>query len=241
MDPGRRAASAAAVLAGRRDRSVVRSMPSNSTRPELNPGGRSRQRASVDFPQPDSPTSPKVSPRQTVERDVVEDGYRHLPADARRRRTTNVFSTPSAWRIGCRMAVGARGERAASAPSYANRLNALVGEVALGHCRTLGPRQRCAPTGAPAWHRGTSLPTGQRGGERAACRQSRRGRAGSRGSRAAGPRRAARVRDALQQRLAVGVRGAGEDVVDARRLDEPPGVHHRDASRRSPRRCPGCA
>ena len=42
--------------------SVVSSMPSNLTEPEVGSISRSTQRPTVDFPEPDSPTSPSVWP-----------------------------------------------------------------------------------------------------------------------------------------------------------------------------------
>ena len=46
----------------RRCGSLVTSRPSNSMRPEVGSTNRSTVRPSVDFPQPDSPTRPSVSP-----------------------------------------------------------------------------------------------------------------------------------------------------------------------------------
>jgi hypothetical protein len=46
--------------------SLVMSRPSNSTFPPVGSSSRMMHRAIVDLPQPDSPTTPRVSPRLTV-------------------------------------------------------------------------------------------------------------------------------------------------------------------------------
>ena len=48
------------------------SRPSKTTRPPVGSSRRITQRAIVDLPQPDSPTTPRVSPSRTVKRDAVD-------------------------------------------------------------------------------------------------------------------------------------------------------------------------
>ena len=52
--------------------SLVMSRPSKMIFPAVDSSSRMTQRASVDLPQPDSPTTPSVSPWRTVKRDVVD-------------------------------------------------------------------------------------------------------------------------------------------------------------------------
>src|SRR4029077_18697694 len=69
---------------------VVSSRPSNSTVPAVVGTSPTDARARLDFPQPDSPTSPTIWPRSTV---------RLAPATARRRsRPRRSYTTSTSWR-----------------------------------------------------------------------------------------------------------------------------------------------
>ena len=52
--------------------SAVMSVPSKTIRPAVGSMSRRSARPTVDLPQPDSPTSPSVSPRRMLKRDVVD-------------------------------------------------------------------------------------------------------------------------------------------------------------------------
>ena len=79
----------AAERAQRARPSAVTSAPLNQTSPELGSISRRMQRPVVDLPQPDSPTSPSVSPARDVEAHAVDgmhavDLAREAPALDRR-------------------------------------------------------------------------------------------------------------------------------------------------------------
>ena len=82
-DPGRRSASRAGRRAARAPRRPQqRRAPRSARRPPSARCRRRSRRPSVDLPQPDSPTSPSVSPGATVERHAV-DGAHHTHAAVR--------------------------------------------------------------------------------------------------------------------------------------------------------------
>ena len=97
--PGRSSAARGGTAAARAGESVVMSSPSKRTVPLVGSSSRTSSRPSVDLPQPDSPTSPSVSPRRTSSETPSTacttcatrslDGTSRAPESARRARAAS--------------------------------------------------------------------------------------------------------------------------------------------------------
>ena len=121
---------------GRRLRpSVVTAWPSKVTVPAASGSRPTAARASVDLPQPDSPTSPTISPRATV---------RSTPSTARRRWPRRPYSTATPDRVRGPVSTHAQSARSGSG-GQASRC--CVGDpfgIRPGRSRTTGGRTRSA-------------------------------------------------------------------------------------------------
>ena len=191
--------------------------------------GGSRQRPSVDLPQPDSPTSPSVSPRRTSKLDAVHGVHaRDLALEATPFLIGKYLSTSSATSSGRRVAArstrltrSALGVASLGAPPRFSR--SADGRRPDGRARPwrsssgVSLRQRsnrCAQRGAKLQPAGRSTSDGGRPGIAA----SRCGR---------GP-----VEPRDRARAAPTCTGAGASQKTSRfgaLLDDPPGVHHHHA------------
>ena len=211
--PGRSSGRAGAAPAGSPlplDRRVPRSATSPRSRLGCSP---SIARASVDLPQPDSPTTPRISPALPVQRDAVErPGHPAAGAEARprgrgrpsarRSRSASACDLGSAPRQAPATRSTARSDRRPTAPAPTSRR--------AGSSIDSAPRRRDSAGGSdsPA----ASPP----------------GRAGRRESASARPRSPPITGSDVEQPLRVGVLRRVEDVRDRARLDDPARVHDRD-------------
>ena len=145
---------------------------------------RSTSRPTVDLPEPDSPTSASVLPASTVKLDAVDRLHMvaSRPAEARERRATKCFTSPSAST-----------RAAAHATSLSSGARRQRDQRAAEIDRPAAARRGTPPARTDSGRRSGSRPAAR--SCRAARRRSRR--AGRRADRAAGSRRAARpCRDA---------------------------------------------
>ena len=169
---------------------------------------RSTQRASVDLPQPDSPTRPSVSPAAIAKRDAV-----HRADDAGARRAPREPSQRRAGSASARRSIGEQGVHSGRGAPAAD-----------ARCRPLrGLRRWLAP--GSGWR--TPAGPGAAVGEAAAGwgRQQRGHRAGDRLHR----HRAVDAGDGADQGARVGMRGRVEEVAHLGPLHRLARVHHHHA------------
>ncbi len=130
--PGRSSASRAGAGAARRVDSVLMSVPSNEMRARRSAScSRVMQRASVDLPQPVSPTSPSVSPRRTS---------RLTPSTARTR--------PAAALDSCADVTGKYLTRSATSSSTSPLPSSGTSSRSADRRRPLAPRPASGPSSA---------------------------------------------------------------------------------------------
>ena len=223
------------AFSSRRER-CVRSVPSKKTWPPVGSISRRIVRPSVDLPQPDSPTSPSVSPRRTA---------RSTPSTAWTCATVlrqqalldrEVLLDARAPRPGCRSAGAVR-------PCAHCSRNRRSGR---GLARPCSQSQH-ADSWSPSRVERRQLLEAAVEGVVAARREAAALRPVERARHVAADHaqrlglRHPEHRDRLEQRLGVRVLRRAEDVLDRPALDDPAAVHDGHRRRRSPRRRRGRA
>ncbi len=214
--PGTRSGTAAAACAARArvQRQQVGALEMDRPRVGLDQADEQRARASI-FPDPDSPTSPTVSPGLDVEVHAV-DGAAPAEPDGRRDR--------DAERTSC----AGRGPRTSAAHV---ELRTTAGGCRQHETRRAGRDAVSAGLVAGARARTDRGSAGGSGSPEGGAR----GRAPCPAGRAAGGPAAVAAGNERSSPCVYGWSGAAEQVGDRRLLDEPTGVHD---SRRGPRSRP---
>ena len=161
----------------------------------------------MDFPQPDSPTTPSVSPAPQVEGDAV-DGL-HVPDGAAQ-------DTPLRDRVVLDQSLGSQDRPHLAVHRAPPRRSGTCWSAAGGDLA-----QRRLVVRHTSWTRGQRGWNGQPVGH-----PQQVGRQALDGEQLLTLH--VQPRDRLQQALGVGVAGAAVQVVDVRALDDRAGVHHRD-------------
>ena len=153
--------------------SCVMSRPSKTIRPPVGSRRRMMQRAIVDLPQPDSPTTPSVSPSRTRERHAVDRLHRGdllLEDDPARDREVLLEVLDD------EQLVARQRGRSSSAPSHRHGRLAIVLASSFAASRSLvsssrqqpgrGPRRPRSGASSGTFGRQTSITYGQRGWKR---------------------------------------------------------------------------
>ena len=202
--------------------------------PAVSSYSRTRQRPSVDLPQPDSPTRPSVSPRVHL-----EGRRRRRPARA----ATSRCSTPLPLTGKC--FVDARAPRAAAAP-LTPRAPAVARRVAAARSfsRRAGSRRSRCPGAARCLERGPLVAAGLEARAGSAART--RSPAAARAATAAGRGSSCSRRGLGRSRRGIepssphvyGCCGLREQLALRAVLDDPARVHHARRGRRCRRRRP---
>ena len=200
--------------------------PRRRMRPSSGSSSRTRQRASVDLPQPNSPTMPSVSPRRDLERDVVQR------MDGRRR----------AGRARCARPVWPTGKRLAASVDRDERLASCISGLRHRGDLGRGGSRRPAVSSRDGFERAAARLAADGRSRRRSAGERRSRRAGRSGS-AACPRSTmsmralgAGARDRAEQAARVGMARRGEDL--GRRCRSRRCARHTSppCGRRSPRR-----
>ncbi len=168
------------------------------------------------MPQPDSPTMPSVSPRLTIEADILD----RMQEPLRRAR--------GSYRATCGCRAKAFERCSARSSTSDGALMRPCSGAAAGPRRSRRRRDRGRPglSGGRAWQASSTKPQRGRNGQPRIGR-SRRG--GCPGIGCRGCADGAAVRHRVQERLGVGMARVGEDRVDRAGLDDPARIHDRDA------------
>src|SRR5260221_9043359 len=198
------------------------SWPLKSTSPAVGSTRRRMDRPSVDLPQPDSPTSPSVSPWRIARSTPSTALTRATVRPRMPERTGNQVRSPRTSRMGSAAVQGGPGlDRAATASATSRPIEpgAVLGDPAARQLAAYREQVRFLAVAATDRERAARL-------ELAAGRQPDhvRRRAVDRLQRLAII--GVEPRDGAEQRPRVGVLRVGEDIPGRALLDDPPRVHH---------------